>query len=139
MLTPQLDTAEPNTAAQPLTFNTVRHGRARRYRQLPNAKLAMRERQVKAPVVAPLTAYDWTGFYLGGHIGYALGNSNFTATTTPGAPSVSGSLDLFQGFDGFKEKGSFFEGLQVGYNYMFQNRLVIGVEAGKAVRMAFLA
>jgi high affinity Mn2+ porin len=74
------------------------------------------------------TAYDWTGFYLGGHIGYALGNSNFTATTTPGAPSISGSLDLFQGFDIFKEQGSFFEGLQIGYNYMFQNRLVIGAE-----------
>ena len=82
---------------------------------------------VKGPPIS--TAYDWTGFYLGGHIGYALGNSNFTATTTPGAPSVSGSLDLFQGFDGFKEQGSFLEGLQVGYNYMFQNRLVIGVEA----------
>jgi high affinity Mn2+ porin len=82
---------------------------------------------VKAPPIS--SAYNWTGFYLGGHIGYALGNSNFTATTTPGAPSFSSSLDLFQGFDGFKEQGSFFEGLQVGYNYMFQNRLVIGVEA----------
>jgi high affinity Mn2+ porin len=73
-------------------------------------------------------AYDWTGLYLGGHIGYALGNSNFTASTTAGASQISGSLDLFQGFDGFKEQGSFFEGLQVGYNYMFQNRLVIGAE-----------
>jgi high affinity Mn2+ porin len=73
-------------------------------------------------------AFDWTGFYLGGHIGYAFGNSNFTASTTAGAPPISGSLDLFQGFDGFKEQGSFFEGLQVGYNYMFQNRFVIGAE-----------
>ena len=81
---------------------------------------------VKAPPIS--TAYDWTGFYLGGHIGYALGNSNFTTSTTAGAPSISGSLDLFQGFDSFKEQGSFFEGLQVGYNYMFQNRLVIGAE-----------
>ena len=81
---------------------------------------------VKAPPIS--TAYDWTGLYLGGHIGYALGNSNFTTSTTAGAPSISGSLDLFQGFDSFKEQGSFFEGLQVGYNYMFQNRLVIGAE-----------
>jgi high affinity Mn2+ porin len=73
-------------------------------------------------------ASDWTGFYLGGHIGYALGNSNFTTSTTAGASPISGSLDLFQGFDGFKEQGSFFEGLQFGYNYMFQNRFVIGTE-----------
>jgi high affinity Mn2+ porin len=81
---------------------------------------------VKAPPIP--TAYDWTGLYLGGHIGYALGDSNFSASTTPGASPISGSLDLFQGFDGFKEQGSFFEGLQVGYNYMFQNRLVISAE-----------
>jgi high affinity Mn2+ porin len=81
---------------------------------------------VKAPPIP--TACDWTGLYLGGHIGYALGDSNFSASTTPGASPISGSLDLFQGFDGFKEQGSFFEGLQVGYNYMFQNRLVISAE-----------
>jgi high affinity Mn2+ porin len=82
---------------------------------------------VKASPISP--AYDWTGFYLGGHIGYAWGSSNFSASTTTGMPPISGSLDLFQGFDGFKEQGSFFEGLQVGYNYMFQNRLVVGAEA----------
>jgi len=84
------------------------------------------------PVAMPVkalpisTAYDWTGFYLGGHLGYATGNSNWTAGTTPG---ISGSLDLFQGFDGFKESGSFFEGLQVGYSTMLPNRFVVGVEA----------
>jgi high affinity Mn2+ porin len=75
-------------------------------------------------------AYDWTGFYLGGHIGYAWGNSNWTASTTAAAtPSVSGSLNLFQPFDAFNEAGSFFEGLQVGYDYMLSNRFVIGAEA----------
>jgi high affinity Mn2+ porin len=75
------------------------------------------------------TAYDWTGFYLGGHIGYAWGNSNWTASTTAGTtPSISGSLDLFQPFDGFKEEGSFFEGLQFGYNAMLPNRFVLGAE-----------
>src|SRR5215472_15217623 len=70
------------------------------------------------------TAYDWTGFYLGGHIGYAWGNSNWTANTTAAVtPSISGSIDLFQPFDGFKETGSFFEGVQAGYNYMVPNRL----------------
>jgi high affinity Mn2+ porin len=44
-------------------------------------------------------------------------------------PSLSGSFGLFQPFDGFKDTGSFFEGLQAGYNYMLQNRLVVGGEA----------
>jgi high affinity Mn2+ porin len=82
----------------------------------------------KAP--APLPAYDWTGFYAGGHLGYAWGNSNWTAGSTASpAPAVSGSLDLFQPFDPFNEAGSYFAGLQAGYNYMLPNRFVIGAEA----------
>ena len=86
------------------------------------------------PVAMPVkalpvsTAYDWTGFYLGGHIGYAGGSSNWTAST-PGAPAISSSLDLYRGLDVFKESGSFLEGLQIGYNTMLPNRFVIGVEA----------
>jgi high affinity Mn2+ porin len=76
------------------------------------------------------TAYDWTGFYVGGHIGDAWGNSNWTASSTAmPIPILSGSFGLFQPFDGFKDTGSFFEGLQAGYNYMLQNRLVVGGEA----------
>jgi high affinity Mn2+ porin len=80
----------------------------------------------KAPP-AP-SAYDWSGFYAGGHVGYAWGTSNWTAST-PGTPNVSGSLDLFQPFDAFKDTGSFSQGLQAGYNYMLPNRIVIGAEA----------
>jgi high affinity Mn2+ porin len=81
---------------------------------------------MKAPPQAALApaAYDWTGFYLGGHLGYAWGNSHWTT-----APGLAGSIDLYQGFDAFKDTGSYFEGLQVGYDYMFANRLVIGAEA----------
>ena len=69
------------------------------------------------------SAYDWTGFYVGGHLGYAWGSSNFTA------PGISGSLNLAQPVDTFYETGSFFEGLQAGYDYMLPNRIVIGAEA----------
>ena len=79
------------------------------------------------PYSAPSSAYDWRGFYAGGHVGYAWGNSNWTATT-PGAANVSGSLDLFQPFDAFKETGSFFAGLQGGYDYLLPNRVLIGAE-----------
>jgi high affinity Mn2+ porin len=69
--------------------------------------------------------YDWTGFYVGGHLGYGWGKSNFS---DPGV-GIAGSLDLFQPFDAFKSTGSFFEGLQVGYDYMLPNRVLVGVEA----------
>jgi high affinity Mn2+ porin len=78
----------------------------------------------KAPAPITPSLPDWTGWYAGGHLGYAWGNSNFS-----GPAGISGSLDLFQPFDPFKSTGSYFEGLQAGYDYMFPNRIVIGAEA----------
>ena len=77
----------------------------------------------KAPPPAASSEYDWTGFYVGGHLGYAWGNSNWTT-----APGLAGSLDMFQPFDLFNGTGSFFAGLQAGYDYMLPNRFVIGAE-----------
>jgi high affinity Mn2+ porin len=82
----------------------------------------------KAPPVAQ--AYDWTGFYVGGNIGLATGNSNWTANdTTQGAAPVSGSLSMYQSPNAFYESGSWLMGVQGGYNYMLRNRIVLGVEA----------
>jgi high affinity Mn2+ porin len=75
---------------------------------------------VKAPP-APAT-YDWTGLYAGGHMGYAWGNSNWSTT------GVSGAFSLAEPIDVFSESGSFYEGLQAGYDYMLPNRYVLGVE-----------
>ena len=61
---------------------------------------------------------------MGGHLGYAWGSSNWTT-----APGISGSLNLAQPVDTFDEAGSFFAGLQAGYNFMLPNRVVIGAEA----------
>ncbi len=71
--------------------------------------------------------YNWTGFYLGGHLGYAWGNSNWTARGA-GAPE-SGSFSLSQGVNSFDEAGSWFAGVQAGYTYMLPNRVAIGAEA----------
>jgi high affinity Mn2+ porin len=80
---------------------------------------------VKAPPPPPpAAAYDWSGFYAGAHLGYAGGTSNWST-----APNLSGSFGLFQSFDAFTDTGSFFEGLQAGYNYALPNRFVAGVEA----------
>ena len=85
---------------------------------------------VKAPPPALAATYDWSGFYVGGHIGYSTGSSNFTATPTGAIePPLNGRLDLFTGFDAFKGTGSFVEGFQAGYNYMLPSRWLFGVEA----------
>jgi high affinity Mn2+ porin len=67
--------------------------------------------------------YNWTGFYLGGHMGLAAGNSNWNA-----APGIGGSTNFFQTINTFSETGSFFAGVQAGYNYVLPNRMLIGAE-----------
>jgi high affinity Mn2+ porin len=82
---------------------------------------------VKAPPAA--TDYDWTGFYAGGHIGLATGNSSWTLTPQGGGAQTAGSFGLYRSPDAFKESGSWFEGVQGGYNWMLRNRVVLGIEA----------
>jgi hypothetical protein len=67
--------------------------------------------------------YNWNGFYAGGNLGIAWGRSNWTA-----GPGLSGSNNLFQTIDTFDEAGSFFAGLQGGYNYVLPNRILLGAE-----------
>lgn len=84
------------------------------------------------PLKAPLSVavYSWTGFYVGGHFGYAAGDTGWAATEAGAAvPSLNGSFDLFKSYDPFKGTGSYFVGLQAGYNYMLPSRYVIGFEA----------
>jgi outer membrane immunogenic protein len=62
----------------------------------------------KAPVyTAPEAIYNWTGFYVGGHIGGAFAGNN----------SLEGGGGRFMG------------GLQGGFDYQFANSWVIGAEA----------
>ncbi len=95
---------------------------------LATAECALAADDIMVTKAAPLpsavpSTYDWSGFYVGSHAGYAWGSSNRTAP-----PNLSGSLNLFQPFNAFDEAGSFFAGLQAGYNYMLPNRLVVGAE-----------
>ena len=73
-----------------------------------------------AAAVMPPARYDWTGLYLGGHIGAGLLEDNFsqlaaTATTT----NLLGSTKV--------SVGGFIGGAQVGVNYEFAP-VVVGVE-----------
>ncbi|HLX18115.1 MAG TPA: outer membrane protein [Bradyrhizobium sp.] len=62
----------------------------------------------KAPVyTAPEAIYNWTGFYIGGHIGGAF----------PGGNSLENGNDRFLG------------GVQGGFDYQFAPNWVVGVEA----------
>jgi high affinity Mn2+ porin len=83
---------------------------------------------LKAPPLPQ--AYDWSGFYVGGHMGYAAGNSDWTANPAQaGLSPTAGTLNVFLPLNSFFESGSFLAGVQTGYNYMLSNRVVIGVEA----------
>jgi high affinity Mn2+ porin len=83
---------------------------------------------VKAPVAAP--AFSWTGFYVGANVGAATGKTNWNATEAGAAvPTLAGSINLFNPFDPFAGTGSYFIGLQAGYNYMLPSRFLVGFEA----------
>ena len=81
----------------------------------------------KAPAIShsDAAAYNWSGFYAGVHMGVAWGNSNWTEQPD----GLAGSLNLFQRPNAFSEFGSWFGGVQAGYDYMLPNRLVVGVAA----------
>jgi outer membrane immunogenic protein len=66
----------------------------------------------KAPAMAP--AFSWTGFYIGGNVGYAWGETHGSLPTTAGV----GNFDV----------NGIFGGGQVGFNYQMSN-WVFGIEA----------
>src|SRR5258707_2364232 len=73
------------------------------------ADLAARPYTKAAPAVyAPI--YNWTGFYIGGHVGGAFsGNNSFAGTTN-------------------SNDGRFLGGVQVGADYQFAPNWVLGIE-----------
>jgi len=80
-----------------------------------------------ATPAAPI--FDWTGWYFGGHAGYATGRSHWTATEAGASmPTLAGSLYLFEPFNSFAADGSYFLGLQAGYNQRIGPRLLLGAE-----------
>jgi len=62
------------------------------------------------------SAYDWSGFYVGGHVAYSLGRA--ASTLSDPASTVSGN-----------SFGSLYGGVQGGYNYVLPSRLLLGIEA----------
>jgi outer membrane immunogenic protein len=103
---------------------------------------------VKAPAMAPAVVYNWTGFYVGGNVGYSWGDADndvagtfSTITRTrqfrtasgpvpgPGftdvtsAPVVAAATGTSKGrFDGV------IGGVQTGYNWQIDRTWVFGIE-----------
>ena len=77
----------------------------------------------KAPPAGALpVSYDWTGFYVGGHVGYGWAQKNWT--------------DGFGLFDVSHDANGFLGGGQVGVNYQI-GQFVLGVEgdfSGTAIK-----
>jgi high affinity Mn2+ porin len=69
---------------------------------------------LKAPHLRP--AFDWSGFYIGGHTGYGRGSS----TAVLSDPLAVSTNSIFSGVIG---------GVQGGYNVQMPSGLVLGVEA----------
>jgi outer membrane immunogenic protein len=74
----------------------------------------------KAPPIGAI--YDWTGFYIGGNVGYGWGQSHDTSTITNTA-----GMTLFTNTDKTSMSGVVGGG-QIGYNWQMQ-RMVVGLEA----------
>jgi high affinity Mn2+ porin len=66
--------------------------------------------------------FDWSGLYVGGHVGYGRGNARVTLAdqTVPPDPGPPNSANSF---------GSLIGGAQIGYNYVLPSRILVGIEA----------
>jgi high affinity Mn2+ porin len=76
------------------------------------ADISVGSMPLKAP---PIAYYDWSGFYVGGHVGYSRGYGRDTLFD----PNPTAANSSF---------GSLFGGLQFGYNYVLPSRLLVGIE-----------
>jgi outer membrane immunogenic protein len=72
-------------------------------------------------VPPPPPIYNWTGYYLGGHIGGAWDHTSFS---DPGQFQFVAPLGDSRSLDG---GSGFLGGFQGGYNYQFANGWVVGV------------
>src|SRR6266540_5499496 len=78
---------------------------------------------VKAPVVAPVPYYNWSGFYIGGHIGGGWADPRYTNLVNT---TFFGDLSPGESFR--HDASGILGGGQVGFNWQTGN-IVFGLEA----------
>ena len=83
-----------------------------------------RNRDYGDPIVVDRSYFSWTGFYIGGHLGYGWGSSS-----TSNLPGI-GNGDGFDGnADGFAvQPYGWLAGVSVGYNWQYDH-FIFGLEA----------
>jgi outer membrane immunogenic protein len=72
---------------------------------------------IKAPVYAPAPVYNWTGFYIGGHVGAAFGGDDGYTSDFPAGTLASSNRDA-----------AFMGGGQIGADYQFAPNWLVGIE-----------
>jgi len=80
----------------------------------------------KAP---PAALSDWSGFYVGGHLGEAWGRARVSAWEVGGGLPAAGTLNVHHPYDTFAGTGSYFSGFQAGYNHLLAPGVLVGLEA----------
>jgi len=76
---------------------------------------------VKAPPMVA-SVYNWTGFYIGGNIGYSWGRSADTSTLMNSAGTVLSTSQNSSNLDGIVGGG------QIGYNWQVDKSWLLGIE-----------
>ena len=81
---------------------------------------------VKAPPSPPAPAWSWTGFYVGGNVGYSWGNADSDFTLT--VPTFPVGL-VPKSLSDLARPNGIIGGPQIGYNWQSSRTWVFGVEA----------
>jgi outer membrane immunogenic protein len=89
---------------------------------------------VKAPPPPPAPVYSWTGWYVGGNIGYSWGNAKTDVAGNGTVTTLCCTTLFFPSNFGFADQNTarlngVIGGGQIGYNYQFSPKWVIGFEA----------
>src|SRR6516162_6583641 len=96
----------------------------------------------RRPVVVAAPVYTWTGFYVGGNVGYGWGDANTDLTAngnvtssagcvTTGCPPLNIQVPASFAFatSNTARPNGVIGGGQIGYNYQFSPKWMLGFEA----------
>jgi outer membrane immunogenic protein len=86
-------------------------------------RMVTKARPLQPAPVSPV--YNWTGFYIGGNVGYGWSHRDFTNTITGTLGSIQNRATNIASDNG----NGWLGGGQIGFNYQLLSRLVAGVEA----------
>jgi outer membrane immunogenic protein len=82
----------------------------------------------KAPVAAPIALYDWSGFYIGGHIGGTWGDKDWSVAPGTALAPLGIAIPVAGVFSiGSHRTDGFLAGGQVGFNWQ-TGAWVFGIE-----------